>query len=881
MGRSPKIPTVLLAAAIAALYCSGRPARAACVDDGSGTLTCTGTISGNSAPGVVNGGIEVPAGITTLNVNSLTADIAPPPGGTGTAGILFDTTGNITINSDTTPWAINPTGLNFSASGIFAHTTAGTLTIDSTGNISSQGGYGIYAEVDGPGDRDLKIESNGTLDARLAAIQASGEGDGDVTVLSTGSLTSREYFGIIAESDGAGRVEVESHGPIIAFQSGITASSVDGEVEVTNSGNVTAGGTYGLYGASNAKVSVASEGDIKSKDYAISVQSFGADATVTSTGDVVSTGDGMVTDSTAIYASSPTSASITVLGGNVSGADIGVHLESFNPASVNTLTNYGSITSGVLAVVGNIGTDTVDNFGIISGDVDLRDGNDVFNNRVGGTFRSGGLVFADTVTNEGTLSPGGTGTIVTSVLSGTLVQTGTGTLIVDLGQGGTAADRVDVSGTASFSGFVAPHVINTSGSSGSIVIASAASLTSTATALDTPAYDFTLSVIDGDKLLLEWQIISILAVLNDPLTPNQEVTAIYLDTLRTAGPSAALQAVLDAILGLPNEAEIRAALDRLHPEHYLAQVNDTLLSSLFFLNSVMSCSKVTSTPGLSAEGECYWARVGARAYDWDRTRTNVGGSEEAYSFSAGIQVALTDTWRLGFAASYENTSTETNNGASTDGDRAEAAVVLKNNWGATSFAAAAFAGHGWFDTKRYIGLAGIGYAEGDHDIAFGGVHARLSHVLAQGSAHEGSWYVKPTIDLDATYLDFGGFTETGAGPVGLSVHSDSAWVFSASPALEIGAEWRGAYGSFVRPYARIGATFFNDADFSLTSSFIGAPAGVSPFTVSSDFDGAYLDLGAGVDVLNVSGVDIKLNYEGRMAKDSAIHAGGLKLGVQY
>ncbi|MCC7251932.1 autotransporter domain-containing protein [Hyphomicrobium sp.] len=829
-------------------------------------------------PGVVNGGISVPAGISTLNVNSLTANIAPSSA--GTAGILFDTTGDIIINSNTTPWAIMATGGGFNASGIFARTTAGTLTIDSTGNISSRDGLGIHAEVQGDGA--LKIESNGVLESDGEAIRATGQGNGDVTVLTTGDITSHGYFGIIAESDGTGKVVVESDGSITAAQSGITASSISGEVQVQNTGNVTAGGAYGLYGASDANVSITNNGNVQSQYIGIFAQSFAGETTVISTGDVTSLGGGVGSDPTGITAYSTTSANVTVLGGNVYGAIVGVNLSSFDPASVNMLTNYGSISGGVQAVRSGPGTETVDNYGVISGDVALTTGgeSDVFNNKASAFFNSGEHVHANSVVNEGTLSPGGAGTVLTTELVGTLVQTNTGTFQVDIA--GATADRTNVIGAASFAGLVLPNVISTTGSSGSAVIAtSVLSLTSTATVNDTAAYDFSLSVLDGDKLLLEWQVISLLALLNDPLTPNQEATAIYLDALRQGGPSAALQALLDAVIGRPNEAAIRAALDRLNPEHYLAHVNGTLLSSLFFLNSALSCPKADGGPGLVAEGQCYWAKVGARTSDWNRTWQNIGGSEEAYNFSAGVQVALADSWRLGFAASYERSDTSTNNGASTDGDRAEAAIVVKNNWGATSFAAAAFAGRGWFSTKRDIGLAGLGVAVGDHDIAFGGLHTRLSHVLAQGRAYDGTWYVKPMLDLNATYLEYGDFNETGAGAANLSVRGESDWVFSASPALEIGGEWRGVDGSVTRPYVRIGGTFFNDTDFSLTSSFIAAPAGVTPFTVSSKFDDAHLDVSAGVDVLNVGGIDLKLNYDGRFAEDSETHSGGIKVGVKY
>lgn len=100
-----------------------------------------------------------------------------------------------------------------------------------------------------------------------------------------------------------------------------------------------------------------------------------------------------------------------------------------------------------------------------------------------------------------------------------------------------------------------PNVVNLISTSGSALITEAASLKSTATVADTRTIDFSLSVVSDRRLRLLWQPASILNLLTGPLTPSQQVIAIYLDTLNIAGPDAALEALIDA-----NEAAIRAAL---------------------------------------------------------------------------------------------------------------------------------------------------------------------------------------------------------------------------------------------------------------------------------------------------------------------------------
>src|SRR6185369_7219447 len=63
------------------------------------------------------------------------------------------------------------------------------------------------------------------------------------------------------------------------------------------------------------------------------------------------------------------------------------------------------------------------------------------------------------LTNAGTLSPGGAGSIQTTALTGNLVQTPTGQLAIDFNMAGGSADRVNVSGTANLAGAVRMQVL--------------------------------------------------------------------------------------------------------------------------------------------------------------------------------------------------------------------------------------------------------------------------------------------------------------------------------------------------------------------------------------------------------------------------------------
>ena len=83
-------------------------------------------------------------------------------------------------------------------------------------------------------------------------------------------------------------------------------------------------------------------------------------------------------------------------------------------------------------------------------------------------------------------------------------------------------------------------------------------------------------------------------------------------------------------------------------------------------------------------------------------------------------------------------------------------------------------------------------------------------------------------------------------------------VLSATPALELGAQFGAPYGTLVRPYIRGGATFYDDPDFVLLASFEGAPSGVGPFRIATATDDVLANLGAGIDVIGAEGASFRL-----------------------
>jgi outer membrane autotransporter protein len=243
-----------------------------------------------------------------------------------------------------------------------------------------------------------------------------------------------------------------------------------------------------------------------------------------------------------------------------------------------------------------------------------------------------------------------------------------------------------------------------------------------------------------------------------------------------------------------------------------------------------------------------------------------------------LQKAIGENWHIGAAAGYEKSWLDVRNLASSEGDQVQGGAVLKGRYGGTTFSAAVSGGHGWYDAKRFVNLAGPAVtAKSEPEVNFVSGHLRLAHDF-EGPA----WYVRPILDGGVTYVDPQNFRENGAGAANLDVRSRNQTYWSLQPALEVGGELGRKDGWLFRPYLRAGLThFFTGETPALSATLQGAPAGVTPFTVTGRNDKNFGDVGLGVDVLSVGGINLRLGYNGQFSTRTESHGGMLKLSLPF
>ena len=324
-------------------------------------------------------------------------------------------------------------------------------------------------------------------------------------------------------------------------------------------------------------------------------------------------------------------------------------------------------------------------------------------------------------------------------------------------------------------------------------------------------------------------------------------------------------------------ASYATALDRLHAEPYLAPVKSVVLGNLGFTDGLMSCPTAASE-GVNtyiAEGQCAWARLGGRVLNVDRSVPNIGYQDKTSSASAGAQFALAPSWFGSIAAGYESSNIRVDNRAAAMGHIfhvGAGAKYINGNWQISS---ALTGGLARYDVTRFEVMPGV-TAKGDQSLSFLSGRVRAAYVFGGENA-----YVKPLVDVDAVGILRGGVLENGAGPVGLHVHRQTDALFSAAPAVEVGGQFASANGTLFRPFARAGVRVFSEDDLTATASFIGSPAGVPGFTVTTPLDRWMGEVSAGLEVLSSDVFDARLSYDGRYGESITQHGGNLKLRAKF
>lgn len=604
----------------------------------------------------------------------------------------------------------------------------------------------------------------------------------------------------------------------------------------------------------------------------------------------------------------------TVTGGLGSG--YGVYIDS---AATATLDNLGSLSAhsgkalyarGDVVTINNgaVGGGMVQENGLVFGEIDILGTKST-------AFNNNGLLFAvnnvnlgadGTLTNTGGLvllgidavgsyqyidesldnDPGnGVGVVK---LTGNFVQGATGILVPIVDWNQNAASRLAVSGTASLAGTVQVIDLNFPTTGGltktfDILTAAGGIINNGITVVDTAAVDYTLLFPNANTMQLKALIDFTTGPGEEPpgedpdvigQTANQKAVAQTLNQIVGSGGTLAF---ISALLQIPSDRDLNTALDQLTPNGDGAGFASIVSSSSSLAQQLLSCRVQGEDENrFIREGQCLWARGNVRHVENDGSHGQAGYDETGTFFTAGAQVDLGGDWKLGGGLGFEQSDLRTNVNATTESERFHAGGVLKYNPGPWLFAATLTGGHSWDETSRFAQFGNVSaHAEGDTETSF--VSGRLTGAYLR---NWGSFYTKSQAEAGVNHVARDGYRETGTMGIALAVDDTSETVFSLSSSTEIGTEIVLESGGIVRPYVRLGMTWYDTDTFFTQASFADLP-GSSPFTIATTTDDVLTNFSAGVDFLDTAGTVLRLQYDGQYGDDTTAHAGTAKFSVNY
>ncbi len=543
------------------------------------------------------------------------------------------------------------------------------------------------------------------------------------------------------------------------------------------------------------------------------------------------------------------------------------------------MTNYGTITTALgvngTAVFSQNGSTDTENYGSMTGSFTTAMGG-ISNvvNHFGATFNSGANVSlgSGSFRNQGTLSIGGTGPVATTTLTGNFIQDATGTLRVDTDHANGQSDRLDLVGSATVGGRVVVHPLTLAKRPVTVVTATNG-LTIDPSLLTNRTLVFSYGTSQsGNTLVVTPQAAFASSV---PLIDMERQVALHLQQIWDSGSS--LGTGFAALASINDAATYTRALDSLSGQTVGAIAAFRFASSRNFVNNLYNCPSYAPGSMQSAEGDCAWMRTLGSQASLDSTAGALGYSGSSTTTQLGWQKQFAPNWFYGLSVAYEHSQfSGAQNTSSVAGDGVLAGAVVKYETGPWLLSGGLNFGYGWYSSSRLVGIgnAFTATAQANPSVWHVGVNSRIAYQIPFQS-----FYLKPLVDLNATYVGSSAYTETGAAPFNLAVQSGSNVALSATAAVEIGTLIDLGPAGRLPPYASAGIGALTGNGWSATAHFAGDPGG--SFTATTPVPSLVARFTAGADLIAGQNWKFKLQYDGDVGGNYRSHTGSARISYAF
>ena len=176
-----------------------------------------------------------------------------------------------------------------------------------------------------------------------------------------------------------------------------------------------------------------------------------------------------------------------------------------------------------------------------------------------------------------------------------------------------------------------------------------------------------------------------------------------------------------------------------------------------------------------------------------------------------------------------------------------------------------------------MSLPGFGaIAKSSPDTSNVGMLLRAAYTFGQEN-----FYVRPTLNLSLVRVGVGGYQESGAGALSLSVDGASQTTAIASPMLEFGGRVALGDDMVLRPFFAAGLSLRSTNSWTQTARLSGAPPGSAGFKTSMPIAPVQGRVAAGVQLYTADRIDLRMQYDGDYSASTTAHAGSLVVSLRF
>ncbi|HYC98208.1 autotransporter outer membrane beta-barrel domain-containing protein [Brevundimonas sp.] len=790
----------------------------------------------------------------------------------------------------------------------------GAIVGEFSGDIRTYGDHavGLMAQSIGGGGGELRLSGVSSADVTLGgAAGANGDG-GSIELENNGLIVTQgdRSHGVLLQSIGGGGGAVFGD-----FAANVTLSGVNmgsgGNITFTQSGDILTfgAGSYGVIAQS-----LGGGGGWVDGVFAGTAGGIGLSGTIdlNLSGAVFAAG----VDSTAIFAQSDASfvsggISITtdnlVRGGSGSGA--GVRMDG--PADNRLHITAGSVSAvSGLAIDTTSGNDTVDNEALVVGNIDLGNGDNAFNNRLGSTFVAFNTIdlrdwsgASGVFTNAGDFDMGlsasrtpidlaagetfgnldalgdpttnlmyGARVINTVALDGDFVQTAAGHLDFDIAFGPYASDRVNVTGDAFVDGtgdIVLTWLENdeevTLFATGGVGVDNGLEIT------DTLAMDYSVRG-DADGVHL-----SFVSDFGQPfLNRNGRQLGSHMDFAIRAGDSGGIGQLMALIgnLQVGEEDAYAQIFEELNPEPLMAPLVTQLAAAEDFSDQLFSCA----SPAFKARERCVWARIEGSSYEREGDFEHFRMDAQETRLRAGFERPVAETWSFAGAIGFDRVNEMDVGGrARADGKGIHGSVGLqRTGFDGLQFGTALSGGMQWMETARAVDVFQPLIGTSESDSAYVQASAHLAYV-----GRSGSLFVRPALNVSATALTQANFSEEGLDGLGVEALEETQVFGTLNPELGLGAVLSDTEAAQATLLFTAGGVFRSEDEIRMPYRLRGSNPDAIPALIGTGLDSEAWRLGADLRVATRAGVELRFTYEAEFGDKADNRTAGLNLRMTF